>query len=166
MYTVPKLVKTNDINSAVVVYINTPGNTTIFTKSGDDRKPFISSVSRLTYTVSEVQEMCDACTYKYTAYRVDDPNYIPSIPEDTVLYDVTLESGWVPAIIYRGTRWFNVVSDDVINPDKIVSFRYGQSYNMFHILFGGTVSVSLKGCTAEKKFKNIAEAIHLTNNKA
>lgn len=180
MNTVPNLVETNDLNVAVIVQ----AGTTIFTRtSNNENFPFRSIKYHRNLSVDDVKSLIDNMgSYSgFLAYRVNDPNYIPPIPNGTVLYDVsygkesvdrngdTIAAGaWTPAIHYDNTgsfsSWKDIINNTVFYFSDVVSFRYGKGSNEFTVKHDGTISGTFEGVRGLIKFKNINDFIRCVNS--
>lgn len=180
MNTAPKLVETDDLNVAVIVHV---GSTTFTRTSNNERSPFLSNKNYGSLTVDDVKRQIDSMkSYSdFVAYRVDDPKYIPPIPNGTVLYDVSYAKGnvvhngdiitaesWTPAICYDNNNsfssWKDILNNTVIDFDDVINFRYGEDSNKFTVKEDGTISGTFKGLRGFIQFKNINELINRVNS--
>lgn len=147
------------------------------------KRPFLSNKKYGSLTVDDVKRQIDSMKHysDFVAYRVDDPSYIPPIPNGTVLYDVSYEEesverngdiivagSWTPAISYDNngsfSSWKDIINNTVFDFGNVISFRYGKGSNEFTVKHDGTISGTFKGVRGFIKFKDINEFINRVNS--
>lgn len=174
MNTVPKLIETDDLDSAVIIR----ADNTVFTRTGEiDAFPFISNTSNGCFNIDSINQHISVMKSEdVVAYRIDDPNYIPPIPIPigTALYNVYFEDddlaveSWTPALHFEpyglGRSWVNLLTDKSVDLDDVVSFCYGKNSPTFNVRNDGAISGIFKGHHGPTVFKNINELISRINS--